>query len=319
MASFFKNPYRNRMRRLLPGLAACFAFLALGIGMAARVADETDLPPHPDYERLSELPFKPGEKITYNIRWSFIDVGTATLEFNGPIEREGQKVWQIVLRAQTNGFADKIFKVRDYNAVWVDEDFTHPVYYVKNQKEGSTDREVIVTFDWVNNKARYSDRGNAREPIDIMPGSWDPLAITYAVRNLNLDAGEHLSIPSTDGKKCTMTEIDISGVEQVKVPAGNFDVLVLSPDTKDLGGVFKKSDDAGIKIWFTNDERHIPVRMASRVVVGSFVAEMQRVEGPGAEKYNAAPEDDQKPASPRKRGGRRTNSDVSLTPDATGI
>jgi hypothetical protein len=292
----------------------CVALLALGAGRAALAADAADAPPAPRYERLPELPFKPGEKIFYNIRWGIFDVGTATMEFNGPLDRDGQKVWQIVLKAETNGFADKIFKVRDYNAVWVDEAFTHPVYYVKNQKEGSTDREVIVTFDWVNNKARYSNRDEVREPINVLPDSWDPLAITYAVRNLKLDGVTHLSIPSTDGKKSTMTEIEVSGVEQVKVPAGRFDVLVLSPDTKDLGGVFKKSKDAGIKIWFTNDERHLPIKMASKVVVGSFVAEMQRIEGPGAEKYNPAPEEEQPPPAPRKRGGRRTSDAKGVTP-----
>jgi len=233
-----------------------------------------------ELKRLEALPFQPGEKIHYTIRWGIFTVGSATMSYVGPVERDGEENWQVILEARTNSFADAIFKVRDWNAVWVDRDFTRPLYYEKKQNEGSTHRDVVVTFDWEGNKAQYSDKGEARAAIDIQPGSWDPLGITYAVRTLDLTGVTHLSIPSTDGKKCVSTEISVSGPVSVKVPAGRFQALLLAPDTKDLGGVFKKSDKAGISIWFSNDARHIPVRMASRVAVGSFVAEMTSVELP---------------------------------------
>jgi hypothetical protein len=265
-------------------------------------AEEKQLPP-----RLEELPFVSGEKIFYVIRWGIFDVGSATLEVTGPVIREGQKAWQIVLTAQTNSFADKIFKVRDYNAVWVDENFTKPLYYVKNQNEGSTHREVVVTFDWEKNKAQYSDKGVAHNPIDILPGSWDPLAITYAVRAMDLSSATHISVPSTDGKKSTTTEINIGTPEIIRTPAGRFETIMLLPDTKDLGGVFRKSSDASIRLWFSNDNRHIPIRMASKVIVGSFVAEMVRVEGPGGEIYNKKDDKPQAPQPPR-RGGRKAQA-----------
>ncbi len=284
------------LRPVLLLLALGFALLpALWAEDAAPKDKEGEEEPKaPAYERLPELPFRPGEKIFYKLRWSVFEVGDASMEFSGPVDWNGQKCWLVELRAQTNGFADKIFKVRDYNAVWVDESFSRPVHYIKNQKEGSTDREVVVTFDWENNKAQYSDRGNKQEPIDIQPDSWDPLGITYAVRTLKLDGVIHLSIPSTDGKKSTTTDIGLSNEAGVKIPAGRFDTVLLTPDIKDLGGVFKKSKRAGIKIWFSDDERHVPVKMASEVAVGSFVAEMVRMEGPDSEAYNPPPKDGKK-------------------------
>jgi hypothetical protein len=299
-------------------LAVALCCMVVGAGFAAEVqADAAEAQAH-DNKRLPELPFKPGEKIYYSIRWSVFDVGTATMEFVGPVQFEGQEAWQIILTAQTNSFADKIYKVRDYNVVWVDKEFTRPLYYVKNQNEGGTHREVAVTFDWDKCKVQYSDKGVAREPIDIKPGSWDPLGITYAVRALDLGYVTHLSIPATDGKKSTTTEIAIVPAEKIRIPAGRFDTVVLVPDTKDLGGVFRKSTDAGIKIWFTDDARHIPVRMASRVAVGSFVAEMVRIEGPGADAYN---NHDQGEGKVKPRGGRRSassGSDSTTTASAVG-
>jgi hypothetical protein len=269
--------------------------------------DDSDNQTETEYRKLSDLPFAPGEKIYYTLRWGIFDVGRAVLEFSGPLSRDGEEVWMIEMTAETNSFADKIFKVRDYNAVWVDKEFTKPVYYVKNQNEGSTHHDVVVTFDWENNKAQYSDKGIARAPIDIEPGSWDPLAITYAVRNLDLNGLDHVSMPSTDGKKSTHTEINLSGPDSIRVPAGRFETIVLRPDTKDLGGVFKKSRNAGITIWFTNDARHLPIRMASKVIVGSFVAEMDHIEGPGSEDYN--PPSRPKRSAKNAKSKRLANSD----------
>lgn len=280
----------------MAGLLLCSPLFAGDAGAAADSGKEVPSPP--PCKRLAELPFRSGEKIHYCIRWGVFSVGSATMEYTGPVDRDGAKEWQVVLTAQTNSFADRIFKVRDWNAVWVDEAFTRPLHYVKKQHEGGTHRDVIVTFDWDRNKAQYSGNGNLRDEIDIVPGSWDPLGITYAVRALDLEGVEHISIPSTDGKKSVTTEIGVSGPVTIKVPAGSFETLVLSPDIKDLGGVFKKSDKAGITIWFSRDARHLPVRMASKVAVGSFVAEMTSVEippDPPAEKPADKGKEDAKP------------------------
>jgi hypothetical protein len=294
--------------------------LAVALCLALAGTGHADTPPaqeakKPDniqgLKRLSAFPFKPGVKIFYVIRWSIFEVGTATMEFVGPIQYEGHEAWKIVLTAQTNSFADQIFKVRDYNAVWVDKEFTKPLYYVKTQNEGSTHREVEVKFDWVANKAHYSDKGVAREPIDIQPGSWDPLAITYAVRALDFNGLTHISIPSTDGKKSTNTEVNVEPSDSIKSPAGRFDTIPVSPDTKDLGGVFKKSPGAGIRIWFSDDDRHIPVRMASQVIVGSFVAEMERIEGPGADAYNNKAGGNGTHRGSRKSGASKSGSSSS--------
>ena len=59
----------------------------------------------------------------------------------------------------------------------------------------------------------------------------------------------------------------------------DYNAFLIEPDLKDVGGVFEKSKDAKIKIWVTADHRRIPVRFESKVVVGSFVAELVAAEG----------------------------------------
>ena len=84
----------------------------------------------------------------------------------------------------------------------------------------------------------------------------------------------------TDGVKCVIGKATVVGRETVTVPAGTFDTYLVEPDLEHVGGVFKKSKDAKLKVWVTADERRIPVKVASRVVVGNFYAELERLSAP---------------------------------------
>jgi hypothetical protein len=66
--------------------------------------------------------------------------------------------------------------------------------------------------------------------------------------------------------------------ETIEVPGGRFETYLIEPELKDIGGVFKKSKDAKIQLWVTADERRLPVKIASKVSVGSFVGELITIE-----------------------------------------
>ena len=53
-----------------------------------------------------------------------------------------------------------------------------------------------------------------------------------------------------------------------------YDTYLVIPDLEHVGGVFEKSREAKVRIWVTADERRIPVRFESEVIVGSFIAEL---------------------------------------------
>ena len=54
----------------------------------------------------------------------------------------------------------------------------------------------------------------------------------------------------------------------------NYDAFLIEPEIEHISGVFKKSKKAKIQIWLTADERRIPLRIKSKVAVGSFVADL---------------------------------------------
>ena len=66
----------------------------------------------------------------------------------------------------------------------------------------------------------------------------------------------------------------------MRTPAGVFDTVVVEPTIEGVGGVFRKSRKAKLRIWFTDDGRRMPVRFSTEVAVGRFTMELDR-SGPG--------------------------------------
>lgn len=61
--------------------------------------------------------------------------------------------------------------------------------------------------------------------------------------------------------------------------SGTYDTYLIEPEIKQLDGVFEKSKNAKIQVWVTADNRRMPVKIKSEVVVGSFVGELVSATG----------------------------------------
>jgi hypothetical protein len=107
-----------------------------------------------------------------------------------------------------------------------------------------------------------------------MPGTFDPLSVFYAFRLYNLKEDDEITIPATDGKKMLLGKLNVIKREMITVNGISYDTFLVEPELGQLGGVFEKSKDAKLQIWVTADSQRIPVRIKSKVAVGSFIAEL---------------------------------------------
>ena len=226
-----------------------------------------------------EYPFKPGERLTYVLRWGFIPAGQAVLEVQPMAEMGGQPARHFVMTARSNDFIDNFYKVRDRIDAYADAGMQHSLHFIKKQREGNYKRDVVVYFDWVLNQAQYENKGKKKDPISLMPGSFDPLSAFYFIRGMEMKSGSKISQPITDGKKNVIGEARVVRRETITVEGKSYDTFLVIPELKHVGGVFKESENAKIHIWVTADHRRIPVRLKSKVVVGSFVGDLVNAEG----------------------------------------
>lgn len=223
------------------------------------------------------FPFFPTEKLTLQVRWSFLPAGKAVLEIYPMETVNGHSAYHFVLTAKTYPLVDLLYKVRDRIEAYTDQNMSHSILY-KDIKEGKRKRKVVVNFDWEKKEAQRSNFGEEKEPISILPGTFDPLSVFYALRLHDLEKEKIFEKPVTDGKKCVLGKVKVVKKQRITVASGTYDTYLVEPDLEHIGGVFKRSKDAKLQIWVTADHRHIPVRIKSKVAVGSFIAELVSVE-----------------------------------------
>lgn len=223
-------------------------------------------------------PFYPGEKLTYALRWEFIPAGRATLEVLPVTTVDGVPSYHFAAKAKSNRFVDTFYKVRDHVEGFVDLGMDHSLLYKKKQREGSHKRDIVVRFDWKSRTAQYINFKKAKNPIPILPGTFDPISAFYFVRLFDLEEGMVIERPITDGKKNVIGRVAVVKRETITVGEKRYDTFLLKPELEHVGGVFEKSDDAEIRLWVTADSNRLLVRIESEVIVGSFVGDLIAVE-----------------------------------------
>ena len=238
------------------------------------------------------FPFEPGEKLVYDLWWTAIYAGQATLEVVGLEDHNGTLAYHFKATARSSDFLDTFYEVRDEMHSWTDLTVDRTLNYEQHQREGSYEKDIWLEFDWSHwddgagqaSVSRFGRQG-FKQRIELTGDTLDPLAVLYHFRSHFLSIGRVIQGWVTDGKKLTTGQGEVTARESVSVPAGEFDAFVVVPDTREVGGVFEKSKDAKVWIWFTNDMNRIPVKMKTKVVIGHVTADLISIEGPAAADY----------------------------------
>ncbi|OPX41078.1 MAG: hypothetical protein B1H13_04050 [Desulfobacteraceae bacterium 4484_190.3] len=219
------------------------------------------------------FPFAPGEKLLYKVGWLSIPAGEMRLEVLPMKEIKGEQVYHFVMTTTTYSFVDLFYKLRQRIEAFTNKAVTRSLLY-KKETRGKKKRDEEVRFDWEKKVATYEKNGKKEDTVNLLPGAFDPLSIFYVFRLQQLEAGKIIEVPVSDGKKCVMGKATVVRREIIRVGKKRYDTFLVEPDLKHIGGVFKKSKNATLRIWFTADKERIPVKVESKVKVGSFRAEL---------------------------------------------
>lgn len=233
--------------------------------------------------------FYPGEKLTFKVRWSFVTAAKVTLEVLPCETVNGEPALHFLYTAKTSKFVDAFYMVRDRIESFTDLDLTRSLLY-KKKHEGKSIKDIVVEFDWEQKEARYIDKGIIKESVQISENTYDPLSVFYAFRTGKPDSNNEIVVNVADGKKLIKATAKIIKREKIRVKGKSFNTILFEPKMEGVGGVFAKSKNAKLKIWVTDDEKRIPVRIKSKVTVGSFVASLVSY---GSEIYDSDSIDDE--------------------------
>jgi len=220
------------------------------------------------------------ESLFYTVEWRLITAGKARLDWNAlPGPRGG---FESKLHLESVGLVSKLFRVLDdYTSqlnpslcVLASNSVTH---------EGVRHREAKITFDYDAHKASYLERDTARNTIllqqetEIPSCAHDVIGGLYFMRTLNLDPGQPVQAPVSNGKKVVSARIEAQQREDVKTPAGTFKTIRYELF---LFNNVLWSRSGHLYIWLTDDRRRIPVQIRFRlpVTIGTITLQLEKVE-----------------------------------------
>jgi hypothetical protein len=146
-----------------------------------------------------------------------------------------------------------------------------PEHLVFRRREGKKKEDIEYIFHHKEGKAT-AVKGGTTEILEIPPGTQDVISCLYYARSeLSLQPGSSLTMNVFHDKKNRKVEVRVEEIETLNGPWGEVEtarVLVVMP----FQGLFL--NQGNIRVWFTNDERRVPVRMKAKVIIGSIVADL---------------------------------------------
>jgi hypothetical protein len=223
-----------------------------------------------------KIPFEPGEKLKYEGKWGVIPAGEVTLEVLPQQTINGIEAYHFAMTTKTNEAVDLIYKIRERQDSYVDTGMTHSVFY-KKKTESKHPRDENIDFDWDKQEAIYTNFGQTRPPIHILPGSFDPLALFYVLRTQDLKENSLIYIALTDGNLNMAVRAIVGKKDVIEIKGRMYDTIEISPSMETLdkfGKVINKGDHPQLKVWLSADEKKIPIKIRTSVGIISFDFEL---------------------------------------------
>jgi len=217
-----------------------------------------DAPPADTQEK--RVPFGIGERLTYDVKFGALKVGSGSMEVAGIENIRGRDAWHTVFRIKGGTF---FYKVNDLLESWFDTSTLASLRHVQDFQEGGRDRER--KYEIFPERAVYQEEGKNELPSVSEP--LDDGSFLYFIRTVPLEVGQTYTFDRYFRPDRNPVKIVVLRKERVEVPAGTFDAIVIRPIIKSKG-IF--SDKGEAQIWLSDDDRRMMLQMKSKLSFGSL-------------------------------------------------
>ena len=253
-------------------LAAFVTGSILLIALPPRVRAQTPslAPPNPQFQ----IPVN--ESLTYAVDWRVFPAGTATFH----LQAQGNNV-HVIATAASIGTVNLLFPVSDrYDSVF-DRQTECSFEYRKQIQEGRRRLTGLMQLDYGQHLQKISEKnlvsGIFRQHTSPIPGCvTDVLSAIFYVRSQPLQVGHDLHFPLADSGHVVPVTVKVEAKETVVTPAGTFSAIRVQPTA--AAGIVKNRGN--IWIWYTDDERHLPVQVRAHLFWGTITMRITHVDHP---------------------------------------
>ena len=224
------------------------------------------------------VPFQVGELLTYDISWSStLSAGTATFEVK---ERktlaDGRSTYDIVAEAKPAWLLNKLYPLYYKLETSLDTALLLPIQGTMYSEERSRKRTKTTRFVSPSSvEYEFRTSSVSRKTKTVEPMTQDPLSLFYMLRVTGLASKTPVTIPLVESGENYRLRVQLDAHEKIKTGAGTFSAVRETASVLDSQG--RKIANRTLTLWFSDDARHLPLRMDASLPVGTFVLSLSSV------------------------------------------
>lgn len=224
-------------------------------------------------ESWAPVPFGVGELLEYELeaKWFLVrGGGTASLNVEAIDTIHGHPTYRLGFRTR-GGIT--LFKINDLQHSWLDVNtlFSRRFEQKLDQTGYSRDR----TYDFLPKEMRFVALENPADSGRLAtPEPLDDVSFIYHIRTLPLVVGKTYTAARYFKQEGNPVTVKVLRTERIRVPAGEFDAIVVKPVIR-TKGLFSEGGEA--EVWFSNDERRIPLKVRAKVSIATLTMELKQL------------------------------------------
>ena len=217
----------------------------------------------------SAWPFQIGERLTYDVSFTGITAGQASLEVVNDTVLNNNHQLHIRFNARTTFPVSSIYTINDQVDTWLDSKYLYTKKLTKNIREGNYKNDSYTIIDYDQSIAITNG-----DTVIIDQFLRDPYSLFYFLRTIPLIIDETIDFTAFDGKKITPFQVITKTKETINTMAGTFSCLVVKPFRKGATLLKNKGD---MMIWFSDDKIRLPIQIRIKLKYGSMLLKLKDI------------------------------------------
>ncbi|MGB3212604.1 MAG: DUF3108 domain-containing protein [Desulforhopalus sp.] len=235
--------------------------------------------------KLLSVGYSGKEKLVYDVSWTGgIKIGELHLEVNAlPDVMDGYEIRALV--TTENGALNFIYPIEDVHVTKVQGPKRLPYHYEVWQKEGYSYRaHRLIEYNQEIGSIRYMKNDKIEGEYQVEGETNNEFSSFFNSRLMEFVIGRKFVVPTFADKK--RSEVIVHAVARkkfAKTLIGPVTTVAIMPIMAFKGLYDKKGDTV---IWYTDDECRVPVRINSKILIGSLTAELTGYENSACQRYS---------------------------------
>jgi hypothetical protein len=221
---------------------------------------------------FSQAPYRVGEHLTYTVSFSnFPTAAHVELLVAGRGQFYGREGVELHAHVETIGVVSAaLYAINNSYVTYVDPSNGLPYHAQQSIREGARAQDLTQDYNLPPGDTPVTSKAD----VAVTADTFDFLSALFRLRSMPLAQGATYALNVRNGEATYNAEVRVTGRETLKTNVGSTNAIVSQVRVRGNA----EADDYHVRIYFTDDERHVPVLITARHRAGEIRIELASAE-----------------------------------------